>query len=165
MKKVTAKDVTRLLRRIAFGILPIVMAAAHATSAAEVEALTAGSEFAAKDSLAPAADESEDATKCVNGLTWTPEKFSVTLEQAVTDHGDWLVRFPSPVVIGLLRIGGSFLNPSCHLSLTSACPNELSRDSPWPRPARDVRQQGLWSPSDSLPGCRATKLDCVLARS
>lgn len=103
MKKVTAKDATRLLRRIAFGILPIVMAAAHAASAAEVEALTAGSEFAAKDSLAPAADESEDATKCVNGLTWTPEKFSVTLEEAVTDHGDWLVRFPSPVDTGNVR--------------------------------------------------------------
>lgn len=103
MKKVVAKNTATILRRTVCSILPIVIAASNATFGAEDATLTAGSEFAAKDSLAPAADKSEDATNCLEGLTWSPEKFSVKLEKAVANRGDWLVRFPSPIVSGDAR--------------------------------------------------------------
>lgn len=60
-------------------------------------------EFEAKDSLAPGAEASEDARKCLDGLCWKPAAFTVQLEVAAEDRGDWLVRFPSPVESGDAR--------------------------------------------------------------
>jgi dienelactone hydrolase len=103
MKEAVSKIFATLLRQSAFGVLALVAATSNAATAAENVNLAAGSEFAAKDSLAPAADISEDATKCLKGLIWSPGKFSVTLEKAATDRGDWLVRFPSPIDSGDAR--------------------------------------------------------------
>ena len=103
MKEVDSKIFAALLQRSAFGILVLVAAVSNAACAADDVTLSVGSEFAAKDSLAPAADESEDATGCLKGLCWSPGEFSVTLEQATNDRGDWLVRFPSSIDSGDAR--------------------------------------------------------------
>ncbi len=103
MKEVVPEKFAVRLRRSAFGIMVLVIAASNAASTADDATLTAGSEFAAKDSLAPAADKSEDATRCLEGLCWTPGNFPVTLEKAANDRGDWLVRFPSPINSGDAR--------------------------------------------------------------
>ena len=49
----------------------------------------------AVDSLAPAEEELADSRQCLEGLLWSPGKFDVSFEKPATDHGDWLVRFPS----------------------------------------------------------------------
>jgi pimeloyl-ACP methyl ester carboxylesterase len=89
--------------RMTVSTLLIVATAVTTTWADDTPVLKVGTKFEATDSLAPAADESEDATKCLNGLCWPPDKFSVQIEAAVDDRGDWLVRFPSPVVSGDVR--------------------------------------------------------------
>jgi len=55
-----------------------------------------GTEFAARDSLAPAADDSADARDCLAGLVWEPTAFTVRIEPARPDRGDLTVRFASP---------------------------------------------------------------------
>lgn len=65
--------------------------------------LEAGAEFAAEDSLDPAVDEKEDARQCLEGLCWAPGRFTVVIEAAAEDRGDWLVRFPSPIESGDTR--------------------------------------------------------------
>lgn len=60
----------------------------------------AGLTFEARDSLNPAVDERDDAQKCLEGLCWTPGRFSVEIEPGISDRGDWLIRFPSPVTSG-----------------------------------------------------------------
>jgi dienelactone hydrolase len=81
----------------------IVATAVTTTWADDANALKVGSKFEATDSLAPAADESADATQCLNGLCWPVDKFSIQIESADEDRGDWLVRFPSPIVSGDAR--------------------------------------------------------------
>ena len=53
------------------------------------------SRFDAMDSLNIGAEQVADARECLDGLKWTPGKFSVHIEAAQKDCGDWLVRFPS----------------------------------------------------------------------
>lgn len=65
--------------------------------------LESGAEFETEDSLDPAVDENEDARQCVDGLCWTPGRFTVVIESAAVDRGDWLVRFPSPIASGDAR--------------------------------------------------------------
>jgi hypothetical protein len=89
--------------RTTLSSLLIIATAVTTTWADDTSVLNVGTKFEASDSLAPAADESKDATKCVNGLCWPPDKFSVEIEAAVEDLGDCLVRFPSPVVSGDAR--------------------------------------------------------------
>lgn len=74
-----------------------------ATAIADEPLVSAGAEFKAQDSLAPAADESEDATQCLDGLCWTPGEFLIQVEEAPEDRGDFLVRFPSPIDSGDAR--------------------------------------------------------------
>lgn len=74
-----------------------------ATATAADALVSVGSKFEAKDSLAPAVDESDDARKCVENLCWKPAEFSVEIEAAAEDRGDWLVRFPSPISSGDAR--------------------------------------------------------------
>jgi dienelactone hydrolase len=62
------------------------------------------SQFDAKDSLDVGHDDNADAQECLSGLIWTPEAFSVDLEESSDNHGDWLVRFPSS------RLSGNGLN-------------------------------------------------------
>ena len=52
------------------------------------------------DSFHPPSDSDSDATECLKGLSWSPTKFEVRVEPSPGDHGDWLVRFPSPLPIG-----------------------------------------------------------------
>lgn len=55
-----------------------------------------GSEFSAIDTLDCGNESSHDARQCLDGLSWTPGKFTVQLEAAEPGYGDFLVRFPSP---------------------------------------------------------------------
>lgn len=60
----------------------------------------AGHTLTAKDSLAPAADSRADARACIENLCWPAAEFQVQLELPAIEHGDLLVRFPSPVPSG-----------------------------------------------------------------
>src|SRR6476659_4727088 len=62
--------------------------------------IAVGSEFAATDTLACGDESNADAKDCLAKLSWAPCKFTVQLEAAQPDHGDYLVRFPSPRPIG-----------------------------------------------------------------
>ncbi|MDA1166511.1 MAG: hypothetical protein O3B13_25730 [Planctomycetota bacterium] len=81
----------------------IVMCGLAGKGLADELPVSVGSEFETRDSLAPAVDQSEDARKCVDGLCWKPDSFTVQIEAAAKDRGDWLVRFPSPVDSGDAR--------------------------------------------------------------
>lgn len=59
-----------------------------------------GAVFEAADSLAAAADDRDDARRCLAGLCWPPRTFAVAIEQAAAEAGDCLVRFPSPIAGG-----------------------------------------------------------------
>ena len=63
--------------------------------ATKTDALALNTQFDAHDTLNPEAESREDARRCLNGLTWNPSAFSVRIEAAQEDCGDWLVRFPS----------------------------------------------------------------------
>jgi dienelactone hydrolase len=54
-----------------------------------------GAKFHAVDSLVIGEEQQEDARNCLDGLKWNPGEFSVRIEPASEDCGDWLVRFPS----------------------------------------------------------------------
>jgi dienelactone hydrolase len=62
--------------------------------------IAVGSEFAATDTLACGDESNADAKDCLTKLSWAPTKFTVQLQAAQPDHGDYLVRFPSPRPIG-----------------------------------------------------------------
>lgn len=49
--------------------------------------------FDAMDSLNIGAENIADASQCLAGLKWQPDKFKVRLEPAREGCGDWLVRF------------------------------------------------------------------------
>ena len=53
------------------------------------------SKFAAIDTLNVGDELRADAKLCLDGLKWKPNDFSVSIETAKEDCGDWLVRFPS----------------------------------------------------------------------
>ncbi|MDX1928220.1 MAG: C45 family autoproteolytic acyltransferase/hydrolase [Pirellulaceae bacterium] len=57
--------------------------------------LSTDSRFAAIDTLNLGDEPRVDAKKCLDGLKWNPSDFSVIIETAKEDCGDWLVRFPS----------------------------------------------------------------------
>lgn len=57
--------------------------------------LSPKSSFDAKDTLDIGAEQVADARECLNALKWTPDQFSVRIETAQKECGDWLVRFPS----------------------------------------------------------------------
>ncbi|NQV28274.1 MAG: acetylxylan esterase [Rhodopirellula sp.] len=78
----------------------LVICCVSSVSSAADSAVSIGATFEAKDTLAPAADQREDAKQCVDNLCWKPGEFSVQIEAAAEDRGDWLVRFPSPVKSG-----------------------------------------------------------------
>jgi predicted alpha/beta-hydrolase family hydrolase len=78
----------------------VVLSALARTAFAADVSVSVESKFAAKDSLAPGVKFSEDARKCLDGLCWKPGAFTVEIEAAAKDRGDWLVRFPSPVESG-----------------------------------------------------------------
>ncbi len=52
------------------------------------------------DSLNATTDSSGDANDCLNGLCWEPVKFEVIERDSLSDRGDRLVQFPSPVSSG-----------------------------------------------------------------
>ena len=68
------------------------------TSSAPVHAdspVHADIQFTANDTLNPQEELKPDAKRCLDGLTWEPTNFSVRIEAAQENCGDWLVRFPS----------------------------------------------------------------------
>lgn len=66
--------------------------------------LSSDSKFEAIDSLNIGNEAIADAKLCLDGLKWRPSKFTVHLQAARKDCGDWLVRFPSA------RPSGNVLN-------------------------------------------------------
>jgi dienelactone hydrolase len=56
--------------------------------------------YPAEDTLAVGDEPSVDARACLEGLTWSPRAFEVSCEPPRQNHGDVLVRFPSPVDSG-----------------------------------------------------------------
>lgn len=56
--------------------------------------------FAARDTLAPVEEESADARQCLEALVWPAEDFKVRCIDSSNQHGDRLVRFPSPITSG-----------------------------------------------------------------
>ncbi len=57
--------------------------------------LSPKSSFDAKDTLNIGVEQIADARDCLDALKWTPAGFTVRIEAAQKDCGDWLVRFPS----------------------------------------------------------------------
>lgn len=60
----------------------------------------ASSVFAARDTLAPIDEASEDAHRCLEDLVWPAADFKVRCGENDKWHGDLLVRFPSPIPSG-----------------------------------------------------------------
>ena len=89
-----------MLRRLSSAAIIFGLAA---TAVAAEPPVSIGAKYEAKDTLAPAVDESEDARLCVANLCWKPADFSVEIEAAAEGRGDWLVRFPSPIESGDAR--------------------------------------------------------------
>jgi len=66
-----------------------------------VTELAVGNRFQARDSLACQADDSADATECLQGLVWAASEFEITLEEGnAAARIDRTVRFPSPLPQG-----------------------------------------------------------------
>jgi dienelactone hydrolase len=65
-----------------------------------LERLSADSCFPGLDTLNIGEEKSADARACLEGLQWKPAKFTVRLQAAEKDKGDWLVRFPSATPVG-----------------------------------------------------------------
>ena len=57
--------------------------------------LSPKSTFDAKDTLNIGSEQIADARDCLDALKWAPENFTVRIEAAQKECGDWLVRFPS----------------------------------------------------------------------
>ena len=57
--------------------------------------LSPTSAFDAKDTLNIGSEQIADAQDCLDALKWNPENFTVRIEAAQKECGDWLVRFPS----------------------------------------------------------------------
>lgn len=53
-----------------------------------------------KDTLRIGEEPNADARACLTGLVWTPGEFEITCESPQPEHGDALVRFPSPIATG-----------------------------------------------------------------
>ena len=67
---------------------------------AEDAALKSGSVFPARDTLDCGHDSSADAAACLDGLKWKCAPFTVRCEPAADALGDWLIRFPTPLLSG-----------------------------------------------------------------
>src|SRR5215213_4237511 len=77
-------------------LLPAITFAADPAS----PVIAVGSKFEAADTLACGDESRADAKDCLAKLSWEPAKFAVRLQAAQAGHGDYLVRFPSPLPIG-----------------------------------------------------------------
>lgn len=76
-----------------FGIAS--MAIAAETPAAP--GLSAGMTFPAADSLATGSNDTDDAEKCLEGLKWPGDKFTVTVEAPWKEGSAGTIRFPSAI--------------------------------------------------------------------
>ncbi len=56
--------------------------------------------YQASDSLSIGIESNPDAKACLEGLSWKPVTFQVQKEPATQGHGDWFIRFPSPIDSG-----------------------------------------------------------------
>ncbi|MEQ1825685.1 MAG: prolyl oligopeptidase family serine peptidase [Pirellula sp.] len=88
------------IRILAIAIACVILVAPRFSNAFEEPQLVAGKKFRANDSLKPEPEQNADAQECLKGLCWECEGFQVDLEPSDGKNGDWLVRFPSPVVSG-----------------------------------------------------------------
>lgn len=67
----------------------------------QVAELAVGSQFTGRDTLDCGNEPSADALNCLDGLTWKPDQFNITLGDGSTTEGnERLVRFPSPKPLG-----------------------------------------------------------------
>ncbi len=57
--------------------------------------------FSTRDSLDTSGESSADARDCLKGLAWTPGRFTIDCRKPIDGRGDALVRFPSPVPVGM----------------------------------------------------------------
>jgi hypothetical protein len=62
--------------------------------------IEAGRKFAARDTLRPQSETTQDAIDCLNHLCWKPSDFEVKIEASDGKNGDWLLRFPSAIASG-----------------------------------------------------------------
>ncbi len=81
-------------------ILLALLPAITCGSESATSAIAIGSKFPATDTLACGDEPNADAKACLAKLTWAPAQFTVQLQAAQPDRGDFLVRFPSPRPIG-----------------------------------------------------------------
>ena len=70
------------------------------TMASAAPPVPIGKTFVGRDTLDPNKDDSQDAQACLDGLVWPAAEFEVRCEQSSLNHGDILIRFPSPVPSG-----------------------------------------------------------------
>lgn len=56
--------------------------------------------FTARDTLKPAAAETDDARACLDGLCWKPGEFAMTVERTPDAEHHAVIRFPSPLDTG-----------------------------------------------------------------
>ena len=82
-----------------FSLVVLTLFAVPSIAFAETAA-TAGSIFAARDTLDPVSDSSADAQACLDGLVWPAAEFQVRCKQAHERCGDLMIQFPSPVTSG-----------------------------------------------------------------
>ncbi len=78
----------------------LLLAALHCIAADKVASLAPGTTFSAMDTLACGEEPGADAAACLEGLKWKCAPFTVRCEAAKPEHGDWLVRFPTPIPSG-----------------------------------------------------------------
>ena len=87
-------------------LLLVVVMSVIVAEAAETE-LPLNQTFPAHDSLSIGEEKSDDARQCLEGLSWKPESFEVSVEPPdpahTPEHGDALIRFRSPIVSGDAR--------------------------------------------------------------
>ncbi len=81
-------------------LLVILLLAVGATGAVATEVAIPGATFVARDTLAPAVDQSPDASACLDGLVWQPMEFQVGCVEPRERCGDLMVQFTSPVSSG-----------------------------------------------------------------
>lgn len=88
--------VMRLRCSAAMALASMFSAVLLTSSLAASDLPAAGSKFTATDSISLDIDPLPDARECLEGLRWKPGAFEVTCESVEGEHGDLLVRFPSP---------------------------------------------------------------------
>lgn len=92
-----------MLKHVLLAIVLIELASVSMPQAWGDERPTTTQHYDARDTLAPQADDSDDAKACLEHLTWKPGDFKVTFEPATDTEMDGYIRFPSPKPNGVAQ--------------------------------------------------------------